>query len=241
MEQSEDCLFLDIYVPVSVFASDTSKIPVAVWLYGGAYSFGSKLLFGPKYPFYTGQGLLESSSGEFIFVAGNYRLGAFGWLAGSYMEKTGLPNAGLYDQRLLFQWVYDYIGLVGGDRRNVTAMGESAGAGSILHHLIRDDGSTDPLFKRAILQSPAFAWQWNRHGTLNDVFLAFSNLTRCGAVFDIKCLRENITIDELRLANQGLFETVAQTGLYPVGPSIDGAWITELAAISFMQGIALTR
>ncbi len=70
-----------------------------------------------------------------IFVAINYRLGAFGWLAGSEIASDGNANAGLLDQRLAFEWVQKYICLFGGDPRRITVMGESAGAGSIMHHI----------------------------------------------------------------------------------------------------------
>ena len=57
------------------------------------------------------------------------------------MEKEGLPNAGFYDQRAVLQWIQDYIGLVGGDKSQVTAMGLSSGAGSIMHHLTAFGGT----------------------------------------------------------------------------------------------------
>lgn len=129
-----------------------------------------------------------------ILVVGNYRLGAFGWLAGTYMEKAGLPNAGLYDQNLILQWVQKYIGSIGGDKNNVNAWGESAGAGSLLHHLIRADGTKDPLFKRAFLQSPAFEWQWDQNVTMNkyyQTFLIFRNAfpVTTSIVYGIKRLK----------------------------------------------------
>lgn len=89
-----------------------------------------------------------------IFVTGNYRLGALGWLSGTTMEKNGAPNVGLWDQRAVFSWVQSYISLLGGDPTKVTAMGESAGAGSIIHHLVAEGGTLDPMFTKAIIQSP---------------------------------------------------------------------------------------
>ena len=235
MKQSEDCLFLDIYVPASALTKNAAKLPVVVWLYGGAYAFGSKLNFGPQWPFYTGQGLIESANNNVIFVAGNYRLGAFGWLAGSHMEKHGLPNAGLYDQRLMLQWVQDWIGSVGGDNTAVSAWGESAGAGSILHHLIQAKGTRDPLFSKALLQSPAFEWQWDRSGTMDTVYQNFSGLAGCGTASDMSCLR-SAGIDTLTQANQKLFANAHQTGLFPVGPSVDGKWISQIPAAQFAAG-----
>jgi carboxylesterase type B len=93
--QTEDCLFLDLYVPITAFAPGAPKLPVTVWIYGGGYAFGSKNSFGPLY---TGQSMIAASNYQTIFIAGNYRVGAFGWLAGNYMESVAQPNAGLYDQ-----------------------------------------------------------------------------------------------------------------------------------------------
>ena len=208
---------------------------MVVWFFGGAYAFGSKLPYGTRWPFYTGQALLESSNNNVIYVAGNYRLGAFGWLAGTYMEEEGLPNAGLYDQRLLLQWVQKYISKVNGNPSDVSAWGESAGAGSILHHLVQKRWQ-DPLFSKALLQSPAFEWQWDREGTLNEVYKNFSSLASCGRTFNISCLR-NASTEMLKEANQALFKSVPQTGLFPLGPSVDRALIEELPAISFANGL----
>jgi hypothetical protein len=70
-----------------------------------------------------------------IFVALNYRLGAFGWLSGSIIQQDSTPNVGLYDQRLALEWVQENIAKFGGDPKRVTVMGESAGAGSIIHQI----------------------------------------------------------------------------------------------------------
>lgn len=66
----------------------------------------------------------------------NYRLGAFGWLAGpEFVAAGGTPNLGLYDQRFALEWVQKYIHLFGGDCNQVTVIGESAGGGSIMHQI----------------------------------------------------------------------------------------------------------
>ncbi|KAM3081196.1 hypothetical protein ACMFMG_005151 [Clarireedia jacksonii] len=229
-ETSEDCLFLDLYVPKSVFEEQgITLLPVVVWLYGGAYAFGSKNQMGPLY---TGQAILRESNYQTIFIAGNYRVGAYGWLAGDYMQKVGQPNAGLYDQALLFEWVQKYIGAVKGDIGRVSAWGESAGAGSILHHLIREDGTKDPHFKTFAVQSPAFEWAWDNSpgGKLDMIYQNFSQLAGCGLSFDIDCLRSS---NNLSAANQILFKKVRQTGLFPVGPAVDGKWIKSIPTLSF--------
>ena len=230
---TENCLFLDIYVPVSALAPNTPKFPVVVWIYGGAYAFGSKLQMDPLY---TGHGIVESSGNKLIYVTGNYRMGAFGWLAGSdFAAAGGLPNTGLYDQRLLLEWVQEHIDKVNGDKTEVSAWGESAGGGSILHHLTRGDGKEDPLFKRAVIQSPAFQWLWDHNGTLNNAPAKFSELAGCGSTFNITCLR-SISIDDFAQANQDLFRASKGSGVFPVGPSVDGTLVTKLPAAFFAEG-----
>jgi carboxylesterase type B len=107
-EFSEDCLFVDVYVPGSVYRDGTRNLPVVVWIYGGAYVIGSKNEYSSaNVPLYNATGVLraafsEADLGQFIYVAGNYRLGAFGWLAGNYMEsqnrsRCAVTNAGIYD------------------------------------------------------------------------------------------------------------------------------------------------
>lgn len=233
MTQTEDCLFLDLYVPVTAFEPGAPMLPVTVWIYGGAFAFGSKTQFGPLY---TGQSLITAANYQTIFVAGNYRVGAFGWLAGSYMESVAQPNAGLYDQALLFEWVQEYIDLVGGDSTQVSAWGESAGAISILHHLIRKDGTHDPLFQTFFAQSPGFEWAWDNSpgGKLDQTFSSFSKLADCGEGHNISCLRE-AEVEKIQAANQELFNVIRQTGLFPVGPAVDGNWVKSIPAVAFSQ------
>jgi hypothetical protein len=97
-------------------------------IYGGGYTAGNKAAYNPS-------GLIAASqragSQGAIFVAMNYRLGAFGWLSGATLEQAGGDsNAGLYDQRLALEWVQQYISFFGGDPKRVTVMGESAGGQS---------------------------------------------------------------------------------------------------------------
>jgi carboxylesterase type B len=101
---SEDCLFLDVYVPGEAMRKKV-VVPVVNWIYGGAYVLGNK----EKH--YNGTAILQASDNRVIYVAGNYRLGAFGWLAGTTVEqdKLATANAGLYDQRAVLEWIQKYI------------------------------------------------------------------------------------------------------------------------------------
>jgi carboxylesterase type B len=90
-------------------------------IYGGGFTAGWKDRFDPTQ-------LIKASGDEIVFVAMNYRVGAFGFLAGPAMQEAGgSPNAGLLDQRLAIDWVADNIQLFGGDPEQITVMGQSAG------------------------------------------------------------------------------------------------------------------
>ena len=239
---SEDCLFLDIYVPLAALSAAPNSVPVVVWFYGGAFVYGSKSEFDiTTFPLYSGDGPLGAAKEPLIFVAGNYRLGAFGWLAGATMEQVGLTNAGLHDQRRVLEFVQDNIHLVKGNSSAVSAWGESAGAASILHHLVAQDGQDgqqDPLFSKAVLQSPAYQWQWDNstNGTLDKAYQRFASLSECPD-YSIECL-QNASIDTLSAANQELFrnETLCN-GIFLVGPSVDKDLITTLPAVAFSEGV----
>ncbi|KAL8820359.1 MAG: hypothetical protein Q9223_001408 [Gallowayella weberi] len=230
---SEDCLFLDLYVPGKAITNPGLKLPVISWFYGGAYIFGAKDQAEPILPFYEGTGLMQESDGNVIFVASNYRMGAYGFLAGTTMEKDGLPNAGLYDQRAALQWIQDYIHWVGGDKTQVSAWGLSAGAGSILHQLVAFGGKQDPLFSKAVLQSPAFSPKFDRKGTLEQTFQNFTELAGCAGK-GVACLRA-ASAETLDRANTAL-NLQGPPGTFAVGPSTDGNLIRQLPSLEFASG-----
>lgn len=139
------------------------------------------------------------------------------------MEKEGLPNAALYDQRAVLQWIQDYIGLVGGDKRQVSAWGQSAGAGALLHHLTAFGGTQHPLFSKAILLSPATGFEFDRKGLLEQKFQAFATRAGCTGK-GLACLRAAST-QALEAANTGF------------GPSADGKFLRQLAILELASGM----
>lgn len=125
------------------------------------------------------------------------------------MEKEATPNAGLYDQALLFGWVREHIDKVKGDKDKVSACGLPAGGSSILHDLIRDDGAHDPLFQSFAASSPGSEWAWNNMdgGKLDTRYKTFSNLVDCGSDCSIESLRD-LYPEAIAEASQTLFEQV---------------------------------
>ena len=108
--QGEDCLTLSIFKP---YTSGTEKLPVVIWTPGGAFNTGGGR--GLNVPSMVG-----NAPQDFIGVSINYRLGAFGFLPSSLTQRAGLLNIGLYDQKMAYEWVQQYIELFGGDPNKVT-------------------------------------------------------------------------------------------------------------------------
>jgi para-nitrobenzyl esterase len=143
--QSEDCLYLNVYTPSS---SGGRKRPVMVWIHGGAFTIGSA-----SQPLYDGGALAEA--GDVVVVTLNYRVGALGFLAlGEAGRASGrAANVGLLDQLAALEWVQANIAAFGGDARNVTVFGESAGGTSVCAWLVT--ARAEGLFARAIAESPS--------------------------------------------------------------------------------------
>ena len=83
---------------------------------------------------YIGNRLAVAAATGVLVVSLNYRLGAFGFLVS--VEDGLFGNNGLADQRMALQWVHEHIAAFGGDPARVTLFGESAGAMSIVLHLL---------------------------------------------------------------------------------------------------------
>ena len=189
-----------------------------------------------EWSLYDGQGIFEATDDKVIWVVGDYRLGAFGWLAGNTVENNGSPNAVLYDQRLMFQFVQDYIDQVHGDSNKVSAWGNSAGAASLVHHLTTRGGVSNRLFSEAVLWSPAYQWAWDRKGVLEDTYSSSATAAGCGDQSgDLECLR-NTDTKTLKEANQKIVENATAIGLFPFGPAVDGSWVKMLPAAQFQLG-----
>ena len=231
---TEDCLFLDVVVPQTVFqgasnsTNDTSGAPVLVWIYGGGYTAGEKSA-------YSAAGLIKASQASsaegVIFVSLNYRLGAFGWLSGPTLQSNGEANAGLYDQRLGLEWVRDNIHLFGGDPNRVTVIGESAGGGSIMHQITAFGGLKGPApFQQAVLQSPGFQ---NIASNLQEeqIFDNFLSLLNVSTIEEARQLPSSalITANIIQVAK-------SPYGSFTFGPVVDGLFAPAIPGKLLLQG-----
>nr|XP_032834523.1 neuroligin-1-like isoform X4 [Petromyzon marinus] len=120
LEQSEDCLFLNVYVPTEDDIRDEGPRPVMMYIHGGSYMEGTGNLF---------DGSVLASYGNVIVVTLNYRLGVLGFL--SMNDPAAKGNYGLLDQIQALRWISENIIHFGGDPLRVTVFGSGAGASCV--------------------------------------------------------------------------------------------------------------
>eukprot|EP00965_Chrysotila_dentata_P244662 6206100-Pleurochrysis_carterae.AAC.2 len=130
LEQSEDCLNLNVHVPGVMFSQVgmQAKLPVLVFIHGGMNTQGSVASYGPI------ENIVKQTQGH-VLVSFNYRLNVFGFLAlpelsaADYRGVSG--NYAITDLLLLLRWVRQHIHAFGGDASSVTLIGQSSGASNI--------------------------------------------------------------------------------------------------------------
>ena len=122
----EDCLYLNIW---KADDTNTEKKPVMVWIHGGAFEMG-----GTVDPMYDGAAFVRENP-DVVLVSIEYRVGAFGFLHLSHLsdgkDYPDAQNLGIMDQEMALKWVHENVEGFGGDPKNVTIFGESAGGGSV--------------------------------------------------------------------------------------------------------------
>ena len=188
LPQSEDCLFLNVYVPLQ--EQGHSKRPVFVWIHGGALISGTGALYDPS---------AMVADNDIIVVTINYRLGALGWLvepgllaaASNLFQNAGdAGNYGLMDQQFALQWVQRNIARFGGDPKKVTIGGESAGGLSVTSNLVSTT-TAHGLFRSAIIESGAYMLHDLPSQTAYGAIFGagFDAALGCGAPNDAACLR----------------------------------------------------
>lgn len=211
---SEDCLYLNIWVPEEVLLSPKLS-PVLVWIYGGGYMTGTSTL-----EVYDAD-ILSAESG-LIVCSMQYRVGAFGFFYQGSKEAPG--NMGLYDQAMALQWIKDNVKSFHGDGDQITLFGESAGAGSVSTHLISPVSRHIP--KRAVLQSGAINAPWSNLKPEKSIEISNKLVTDCNCQRDtprdtMRCMRT------LPAKNISVIQWNSYWGIlgFPSSPTVDGEFL----------------
>ena len=216
---SEDCLYLNVYVPVT--ANSNSHLPVMFWIHGGGYTAGA----GSE-PRYTNSSLPAQGV---VLVTINYRLGLFGFLASEDLGKEAggsAGNYGLMDMVAALRWVRANIARFGGDPDNITIFGESAGSFAV--STLMAVPAAQGLFHKAIGESGA----------------AFSDLLPAGSIA-ARMRRDQAWVDSLgirslaelrQISTARLVEEAQKKGVGWFTPVIDGSLLTEGIPATYAAG-----
>eukprot|EP01113_Clastostelium_recurvatum_P006278 TRINITY_DN12845_c0_g1_i2.p1 TRINITY_DN12845_c0_g1~~TRINITY_DN12845_c0_g1_i2.p1 ORF type:complete len:424 (+),score=76.92 TRINITY_DN12845_c0_g1_i2:180-1451(+) len=175
---AEDCLFINIFTPVSTGVD--ASLPVYVYVHGGGFVEGSGELDG-RY----------LSGKDIIVVSLNYRLSTLGFLAlEALMNISSQPTTGYYgiqDQRAAFAWVKDNIHAFGGNPDLITIGGESAGGNSVCIHLTspRSGG----MFVHAIMESgPCGVWNWTEGIAQGNNIVDIAGCKGTSSASELECM-----------------------------------------------------
>jgi para-nitrobenzyl esterase len=218
--QSEDCLTVNVFTPAHRAAG--AKLPVMVWIYGGAFVGGSANNYdGTKF-----------AQDGVVLVTFNYRLGRLGFFAHPALAATNpegaLSDYGFADQIAALKWVKRNIAAFAGDPAKVTVFGESAGAISVNFLLVSPKARG--LFIRAGSESG--------FGRTGGHALADAEAT--GAAF-IKGL--GVTGDDAAAAKamralpaSAVMAPISSLGDPATGPVIDGVIVPESPGQGFASG-----
>ncbi|KAJ7683194.1 Alpha/Beta hydrolase protein [Mycena rosella] len=227
---SEDCLFLNVYSSGDAPGTTVGNLPVLVYIHGGGYVAG-------KASAYNGEDIIKQSNRGLVVVIIQYRLGVFGFLSGAEVKNKGALNAGLLDQDFALRWVNKHIAKFGGDPSKVTIWGESAGAGSVLQHVVANDGKTEPQLFRGAMTSSIFLpsqYEYN-HRIPELLFREVVAQTSCTTATDsMVCLRAT-DANTLQAANKKISKG-GFWGTFLFLPVVDGSFIRQRATLSLLQG-----
>ncbi|KPJ19593.1 Neuroligin-4, Y-linked [Papilio machaon] len=145
-EESEDCLYLNIYVPYR--EQKSKKFPVLVFIHGDSFEWSS----GNPY-----DGRILAAYGNIMVITVNFRLGILGFVKPSLTEHE-YGNNGLLDQLAALKWIKDNIEDLSGDPDSVTLMGHGTGAACV--NFLMLSPISNALFHRAILMSGSALSDW---------------------------------------------------------------------------------
>ncbi|GMT05138.1 hypothetical protein PENTCL1PPCAC_27312, partial [Pristionchus entomophagus] len=228
-KQSEDCLYLNVFVPGRL--DQTKRLAVMVWVFGGGFWSGSSTL-----DVYDGK--IFPTEENIILVTLNYRVSIFGFLYLGTPEAPG--NMGLWDQQLALKWVHTNIDQFGGDNSRITLFGESAGAASVNMQMLSEKST--PYFHRAIIQSGSATAPWAMETTERTVVVY--NVMKCEGEHTNMAFHEMDINKIYKCFMSASHETLRDNEWAPVRefvdfpwvPVVDGDFLIESAQTSLRNG-----
>jgi para-nitrobenzyl esterase len=204
------------------------------WIYGGGFVFGSSALPNTSGTQFAKNGVL--------LVAANYRVGRFGFFAFPSLSRERPDeikgNYAYMDQIAALQWVKRNIAAFGGDPKNVTIFGFSAGGVSV--HSLLASPMARGLFHKAIVES----------GGSRDSVLTARPMSKDGSDPNYPVSAETIGINfaksmgiegvdqaalgRLRaLSADEVLHGASSTPSYETTPILDGKLVTETAETAY--------
>ncbi|EDV41853.1 uncharacterized protein Dana_GF17679, isoform D [Drosophila ananassae] len=184
--ESEDCLYLNLYVPHEETQSTPKKYAVLVYLHGESFEWNS----GNPY-----DGSVLASYGEVIVVTVNYRLGVLGFLRPS-IDAHNIANYALLDQIAALHWIKENIDAFGGDNSRVTLMGHSTGAACVNYLMVSPVASG--LFHRAILMSGSAMSDWAASNQSLQLTMQIAHALDCPLHEHVEAEDDDVLLDCLR-------------------------------------------
>ncbi|XP_012940968.1 cAMP-regulated D2 protein [Aplysia californica] len=224
---SEDCLLLDIYAPTH--AKNGTDLAVLFFIHGGNFFFmaGSSPLF---------DGSVMAQKGNVIVVDINYRIGALGFLVTGQGAGDARGNYGILDQRLALEWVSKSIQAFGGDPNKVTIFGQSAGAQSVIQHLLSESSSS--YFHNAIVESSPAGLPYKTYDEAFVLAGLFAEAVGC-PIADLNCMRGKSAQEVAEAAYRTRKDVASAKFLElfePYGPYVDGSEVKGQPVDMFTSG-----
>jgi para-nitrobenzyl esterase len=217
-DAAEDCLYLNIWEPGS--ARPSQKLPVIVWIYGGGFTQGSSSM-----PVYGGQNIVKKGV---IYVAINYRVGVFGFMAHPEATResghSASGNWGMLDQVAGLKWVKRNIAAFGGDPANVTILGESAGSMAV--NELQASPLAKGLFQKAV--------GWSGASVAPSRMSSLAEGEADG--LKLQAAMKAASLDDMRALSSDKVVAIAQSAGIRTSPIVDGYFLPRSPQAIFEAG-----
>ncbi|XP_055968176.1 thyroglobulin [Sorex fumeus] len=220
---SEDCLYLNVFVPQNVAPNASVMVFFHNTLEGSVRGDRPAL-----------DGSFLAAVGHFIVVTASYRVGIFGFLSFGSSEMSG--NWGLLDQVAALTWVQSHIGVFGGDPRRVSLAADRGGADVASIHLLTR-AADSRLFQRAVLMggsalSPAAVISQKRAQQQAAALAQEVGCFTSSVQAVVSCLRQK----PANVLNDVQTKLLAVSGPFHYwGPVVDGQYLREFPATALQR------